>query len=468
MLRVYNTLTRKKDDFLAPGSPVQFFVCGPTVYGRSHIGHARTYIAFDVIAKYLRSEGFAVQYLQNITDIDDKIINRAKELGIHPLELSKKETQRYLEDMRSIKVDSVSRYAPASEYMPEILSQIERLIEKGNGYEAGGSVYFDISSFPAFGTLSGQNREALQKATRTNDDLNKKHPHDFVLWRGREKNSEEPMWKSPWGFGRPGWHIEDTAITEKEFGPQYTLHGGGIELLFPHHEAEIAQMESISEKTPFVRYWLHTGWVTVKGEKMSKSLGNFIPIEEILKKISPEALRLLMTQIHYRSPLEYSEEQINAAENRIHKLKEFRAHLRLIEEKNLYGTSRTLLEIDEENETCPIAKFKKAMNDDFNTPMALSAFDGLIADTNELLTAKNPPTKESVKKIFEFLKYINGIFGILPSEIKIPPKITQLAQERETLRRDQKWHDADIIRDTLLNSRFIISDTPHGFIIIPK
>ena len=282
MLRVYNTLIRKKEDFLPRGSPVQFFVCGPTVYSRSHIGHARTYIAFDVIAKYLRTEGYAVQYLQNITDIDDKIINRAKELGVPPLELSKKETEHYFADMRSIGVDSVSHYAPASNYIPEIISQIERLIKKGNGYEAGGSVYFDISSFLAFGTLSNQNLKALQKATRTDDDPNKKHAHDFVLWRSREKNnSKEPTWESPWGFGRPGWHIEDTAITEKEFGPQYDVHGGGIELVFPHHEAERAQAEAVSEKTPFVRYWLHTGWVTFKGEKISKSLGNFITIEEI-------------------------------------------------------------------------------------------------------------------------------------------------------------------------------------------
>ena len=237
--------------------------------------------------------------------------------------------------------------------------------------------------------------------------------------------------------------------------------------MFPHHEAEIAQMESVSGKIPFVHYWLHTGWVTVKGEKMSKSLGNFITIEEILKKFSPEALRLLMLQTHYRSPLEYSEEHINAAENRVHKLKEFRAHLRLIQTKKLYGTSRTLLEIDEENETSPITKFKKSMNDDFNTPMALSVFDGVIADTNELLTAKNPPTQESIMKIFEFLEYTNDIFGILPAEIQIPAEIVRRVEKREALRHDQKWNEADVIRNALLNQGFIVSDTPYGFIIIP-
>lgn len=468
MIRIFNTLTRNKEDFLPPRSRVNFFVCGPTVYGRSHIGHARTYITFDAIAKYLRSEEYIVNYLQNITDIDDKIINRAKESDITPQELSAKETENYLADMRSVKIDAVSKYAPASRYIPEIISQIERLIQAKRAYAAGGSVYFDIATFPAFGKLSRQNQEALQKAVRTEEDPNKKHAHDFVLWRGRAKNSDEPVWESPWGPGRPGWHIEDTAITEKEFGPQYDLHGGGIELIFPHHEAEIAQMESISSKIPFVKYWLHTGWVTVKGEKMSKSLGNFITIENILKKFSPEALRLLMLQTHYRSPLEYSEEQMTATKNRAQKLKEFRAHLRLIQNKKLCGISRTLLEIDEENETNPLAKFKKAMNDDFNTPMALGAFDGLIGDVNELITAKNPPTQKGVVKIFEFLDYVNKIFGILPAETTVLPEISQLAEKRETLRHEQKWDEADKIRDYLLNKGFLISDTPHGFIIIPK
>ena len=468
MLRLTNTLTRKKEEFLPPRSRVRCFVCGPTVYGPSHIGHARTYVFFDVAVKYLRKEGYDVHYLQNITDIDDKIINRAKDLDLNWQEVSRTETERYYADMKRIKVDAVSKYILASAHIHTIKSQIERLIQKGRAYSADGSVYFDISTFPDFGKLSGQDRAALQKAERTGEDAAKKHQHDFVLWRGRTGISGEPSWDSPWGPGRPGWHIEDTAITEAEFGPQYDLHGGGVELMFPHHEAEIAQMESISGLYPFVRYWVHTGWVTVRGEKMSKSLGNFITIEEILKKYSPEALRLLMLQTHYRGPLEYSEEQMGAADNRVQKLKEFRALIRLIERKGPYGTAKTRLDAEETNASHPLHAFKAAMDDDFNTAHALSAFDLLISDCNELISAGTPPSRASVQRMFNFFEYVNSLFGILPYEMPIPPEITDRAEKRESARQAKKWGEADAIRKEMAERGYLVSDTPFGPVIIEK
>ncbi len=465
MLSVYNTLTKEKEDFVPLGTRVNLFVCGPTVYGPSHIGHARTYIAFDTIVKYLRSQGQDVFYLQNITDIDDKIIHRAQESGIDPLELSKRETERYFSDMKSIGIDAVSEYVPTSkeDIIAGIISQIERLIEKGHAYPAGGSVYYDISTFPHFGKLSRQNLEALQKAARTEDDPNKKNAHDFVLWRGREENSGEPTWKSPWGPGRPGWHIEDTAITEKYFGPQYDIHGGGIELIFPHHEAEIAQMEGISGQTPLAQYWLHTGWVTVKGEKMSKSLGNFITIADILKKHSPEALRLLLLQTHYRSPLEYSGELVQAAENAVGRIRQLQARLRLAEGKNAPPSP---LAVADEAENVK-ARISEAMNDDFSTSLALAHFFAFLDYIESGLRSKTIDDA-GIQAAFDFFKFIKSVFGIIPSESPVPSEIQSKAQEREKLRQEKKWAESDVIRDEILAAGYAIDDTPDGPVVLPK
>lgn len=457
MIRIYSTLSRKKEDFSLPQNKrIDFFVCGPTVYSSSHIGHARTYIAFDTIIKYLRSEGYDVFYLQNITDIDDKIINRAKELNQNWQEVSNPETDRYYADMKRIKVDSVSKYVLASACISNIKSQIERLIKKGHAYASGGSVYFDISTFPDFGKLSRQDLTALQKAQRTGKDKEKKHQHDFVLWRGRTGISGEPSWDSPWGPGRPGWHIEDTAITEAEFdSPQYELHGGGIELIFPHHEAEIAQMESISGKRPFVRYWLHTGWVTVKGEKMSKSLGNFITIKEILKKYSPEALRLLLLQTHYRSPLEYSSELMDSAERAVQKIREVQARIERIQKNGTFGNEKT-------TELSVREKIQKAMNDDFNTPSALGEFFRFIGELDAFFAKKNMLSKEALGNVVALFGFIESLFGIIPEKRSVPEEILKKVLQREELRAQKKWDEADMARKELRNDGWGVEDTPDG------
>ena len=458
-MKIYNTLTRKKEDFTPPDTRVNLFVCGPTVYDRSHIGHARTYITFDVIVKYLRSRGIDVFYLQNITDIDDKIIHRAKEEGIPALALSQREYEKYLDDMKRIKVSAVSLYEKASDCIPEIISQVSRMIESHHAYASNGSVYFDISTFPDFGKLSNQNLSALQKAERTKDDADKKHPHDFVLWRARERESGEEVWDSPWGPGRPGWHIEDTAISEKHFGLQYDLHGGGADLIFPHHEAEIAQAESLSGKKPFVKFWLHNGWVTIGGEKMAKSLGNFITIEDILQKHSPEALRLLMLQTHYRSPIEYSELSIKAAEQAIRGIQEIRARIELLKDKNGgVDLSEKAKNIQEDME--------KAMDDDFHSAEAISYLFRFIDALNVLLQ-DHAIGNVTMKGLNNFFQYVESIFGIIPELPNIPQHVMEKVRARESLRLNKKWADADAARAEVERTNFSIDDTPDGPVVLP-
>src|SRR3989338_3896037 len=282
MLKIYNTLSGKKEAVtLKKGKAVQLFVCGPTVYDYSHLGHARTYIAFDVIVKYLKEKGYKVFYLQNITDIDDKIIQRAQKKGIAAEKLAQDFEKEYLKDMKTLKVDSVTKYARATDYIKEIISQTKRLLEKGYAYQIKDGIYYDISKFKNYGKLSGRTVQQAEDAiSRIDENINKKNKGDFILWKISKPG--EPKWTSPCGYGRPGWHIEDTAITEKIFGPQYDIHGGGEDLIIPHHEAEIAQMEAISGKKPLVKYWLHTSFLNVGGKKMSKSLGNFFTIRDIL------------------------------------------------------------------------------------------------------------------------------------------------------------------------------------------
>ena len=309
-IKLHDTLSRK-DKRLNPrsGKKIEIFVCGPTVYDYSHIGHARTYIAFDAFVKYLKSQSYEVRYVQNITDLDDKIIARAGELGQSAETLAQNFEKEYYHDMETLGVDSVDKYARATGYIPQIISQIQRLIEKEYAYEIEkDGIYFDISKFKNYGKLSGRTSEQAEDAvSRIDESIKKRNRGDFALWKlapapALRQKSGEPKWPSPWGDGRPGWHIEDTAITETEFGAQYDIHGGARDLLFPHHESEIAQMESISGKKPLANCWMHTGFLTVNGEKMSKSLGNFITIHKFLKKPATIARRLTIASRPSRRP----------------------------------------------------------------------------------------------------------------------------------------------------------------------
>ena len=331
MLKLYNTLTKKKEIFKPlKDKNVKMFVCGPTCYNFSHIGHAKTYIQFDVIAKYLRYRKYHLYYLQNITDIDDKIIQRAKELKKTSFELANEYEKSHYQDMKALKVDSVNKYARATDYINEIVYQVQRLINLGYAYKIKDGYYFDLSKFKDYGKLSGRTTlEAEDSVSRIDDNKDKRNKGDFCLWKFYKEG--EPYWNSSLNAGRPGWHVEDTAITEKELGTQYDVHGGARDLIFPHHEAEIAQMESLTKK-PLVKYWMHTGFLNVKNEKMSKSLENFITIKDALKKHSPEILRMFFISAHYRSPINFNEKNLNQAKANLDKINNF-----LINIKNSNG-----------------------------------------------------------------------------------------------------------------------------------
>ena len=367
MLKLHNTLLRELEEFKPINSDViQLFVCGPTVYDFDHIGHAKTYTQFDIVARTLRYLGYNVKYVQNITDIDDKIIMRAKEKDVEPSVLALEYMKYHIDDMEKLGNTSVDKYAPATDYILQIVSQVKRLLEKGFAYKTSDGYYFDIKKFDDYGKLSG--RRALgpnDAVSRIDENPEKRNPGDFCLWKFKKEG--EPSWSTD-GLeeGRPGWHIEDTAITETEFGSQYDIHGGAIDLIFPHHEAEIAQMESISGMKPFVRYWLHTGFLNINSEKMSKSLKNFITIREVFERIvSPLSLRYLFLLSHYRTTANFTWEALEAAENAYMKLKDFMS-------KMPFDTG----EIDQAYK----AKFVEKLENDFNTPQALAVLWTLVKD----------------------------------------------------------------------------------------
>jgi cysteinyl-tRNA synthetase len=458
MIKVYNTLSRRKEIFVPlHGNRIKLFVCGPTVYDDSHIGHARTYISFDVIARYLKYRGFQVFYLQNITDIDDKIIKRASEIGEEPLDLARKFEKRYLEDMKTLGVDNVNLYARATEHLPEIVAQIETLIENGFAYETNNGVYFDESQFEEFGKLSNRNLED-PNVHRVNPDTTKRNPGDFALWKKKEK---KPFWNSPWGRGRPGWHIEDTAITEEYFGPQYDIHGGGLDLIFPHHEAEIAQMESASGLKPMVCYWMHTGFLNVKGEKMSKSLNNFITIKELLERYSPEVFRFFVLSTHYRSPIDFSHEIIDQSQKSLKRIYKLLETLDDLLESDIPKTGKND-QIQDELLHEARESFLEAMDDDFNTPSALSSLFDFIRTVNREINGFNI-SKKSLIAIKDFIVESGDILGFDFSFKKIQYDLAEdliniLIEVRDILRQKKDWELADKIRSDLGDLDIILED----------
>lgn len=460
MIKIFNTLARKKEIFKPfDEKKVRMFVCGPTVYDHSHLGHARTYIAYDIIARYLRWRGFNLLYLMNITDIDDRIINRSRERKTNPIDLAREFEKSFHEDMKSLGIDSIDIFARSSEHMPEIISQVKRLIEKGFAYETETGVYYDITKFKDYGRLSHQNLEQLEKH-RIEPDPTKKNPQDFALWK-REKPGEI-SWDSPWGNGRPGWHIEDTAIAEKYLGQQYDIHGGGIDLIFPHHEAEIAQMESVSGKKPMVKFWVHTEFLRIDGEKMAKSLGNFITIKEALKKDDAETIRLFFAFNHYRSPVDYNERNMVNVRNSL---------------KTLYTTLENLQSLKEEKKmTDDEKKFEKkqgeikdefieVMDDDFNTPQGLKVLFELSTEINKFISKNNRMNKKLKEETVKSFKELAGIFGILKKEIRkeeLSEDVEKLIQEREEARKKGDWKAADEIRKKLKDGGIVLEDTSSG------
>jgi len=423
------------------------YLCGPTVYDHGHLGHGRSAVAFDIIRRTFDYFYGAknVTFVTNYTDVDDKMINRANKEGITVPELAERIIPEYEADYAALGIKVPTILTRATEYIPQMIELVEKLIEKGFAYVVDGDVYYEIEKFTDYGKLSNQKREDLQEGARVAIDKKKKHPHDFALWKAEKPG--EPSWDSPWGKGRPGWHLECSAMSRAKLGQPFDIHGGGMDLTFPHHECEIAQSEAAYDEK-FCNYWLHNGFITINKEKMSKSLDNFFTLKEIFKKYKPQAVRYLFLTAHYRSPIEFSDDQLTQAENSLKRVHDFVRNL-----KNSSGNDSA-----EELTATFIAQFEAAMSDDFDTVKAIAALFTFIKEINKL----NISEKEATK-ILETLKKTDTILKILPqTEETIDTDIENLIQEREQARADKDWNRADELRDELLKKGIELEDTSEG------
>ncbi len=450
-IQVYSTLTRKKEPLVPrEGNQLKIFVCGPTVYDHPHIGHAKTYTQFDFIVRYLRWRGYEVDYLQNITDIDDKIILRAAEQGISCEELTRKYEKIYVDDMNALHNTSVNRYARATDYVPEIIQQVQSLVDRGYAYQSSGGVYYEVAKFSGYGKLSGRTDLREEDAvSRIDESREKRGWNDFCLWKAPKPG--EPSWDSPFGEGRPGWHIEDTAITETLFGPQYDIHGGAVDLIFPHHEAEISQMEASSGLEPMVQYWLHTGFLNVDSRKMSKSLKNFKTIREALESYDYRVLRYFFLSKHYRSPIDFSEETLKHAQGALHRLDDF-----------VFAVERDYDDTDTAGAVEQLrGKIVEALDDDFAAPRAFAALFDFIRRQN----VDGRPGRRT----YELLREINSFLDILSfKELSVDAKVEALVEQRQKLRAERKYAEADAIRDELLGMGIELVDTKDGAKVKPR
>jgi cysteinyl-tRNA synthetase len=464
-MKVYNTLSGKKEDFTPQGDEVKMYVCGVTPYDDAHIGHAMSYVIFDVIRRYLKFRGYKVKYVQNVTDIDDKIIDRANQRGIPPAELAEKFTRSYFEDMDALNIEPADVYPRATGEIDKIIEVIAGLIDKGYAYPAGGSVYFRVRNDPDYGKLSHRSLEAMRAAECAIGGDEKEDAMDFVLWKAAKPG--EPFWPSPWGEGRPGWHIECSAMSLKYLGETLDIHGGGQDLVFPHHENEIAQSESFTGVKPFVKYWLHNGLVQLGGDKMSKSLGNLVSIKQALEKYSADALRIFILSSHYRSPLTYSEEGLEAAEQGLEKLRQAADEERAEQFKNVNSEISWAFISPEDFKN----KFCSAMDDDLGTPRALSWLFALASEINK---AVNVGENNRVVEHRKLLKELAGVMGLTLKPLHFiefrgdAAIIMRLVKERNSLREAKKWQEADEIRAKLDELGVTLEDTPKATIIKPK
>jgi len=479
MLKIYNTLTKEKEEFVpVENGKVKMYVCGMTVYSDAHIGHARTYVAFDIIRRYLEYKGYEVTYVQNITDVDDKIINAANKEGIDALEYSRRYAERCFHDLESLGIRPADIYPKASETVDDMIEMIKKIITNGYGYESDGDVYFSVEKFKDYGKLSGQKIEEMKIGARIEPGEKKKKPHDFALWKKAKPG--EPSWDSPWGKGRPGWHIECSTMSSKYLGLPFDIHGGGMDLIFPHHENEIAQAEAAYGKK-FVNYWIHSGMLKVRGEKMSKSLGNIVNVRDALKQWDAEVLRFFFASYHYRSPADFSEHAIKNAENALkrirvvkEKLEELAGDSDEIKENELDEKEREYLK---EIEKLKI-KFEEAMDDDFNTPKAIEIIFNFIKATNKFLMERDKPNEKLCRyALNEFLKAANVLTLLQDERKKVDEKalknlaktydikeeklekmIEEILKLRGKAREERNYELADKIREELRKAGIEIED----------
>jgi len=492
VLEIYNSLTRKKEEFIpVEKGKVKMYVCGMTVYSDAHIGHSRTYFAFDVIRRYFEYKGYKVTYVQNITDVDDKIIAAANKEGVDALEYSKRFTDRCLNDLDKLGIRRADLYPKASETIPDMIDMIENIIKNGYGYESDGDVYFSVEKFKDYGKLSGQKLDDLIEGARIQSGEEKKSSFDFALWK--KSKPDEPSWDSPWGKGRPGWHIECSTMSGKYLGIPFDIHGGGMDLRFPHHENEIAQAEAATGKD-FAKYWMHVGLLTVNGEKMSKSLGNIVNVKDLLKKWDPEVVRLFLSQAHYRSPPDFNEKALKNSKKgliKIHRLKEKLENLSdnlkidILDEKLLSDEDKYYSNIINKF----INDFENAMDDDFNTPLAVSTIFEFVNKSNKFFKENPDPNKNlcayalftlsklgniltlfqdskveirNEEPLFEKVRNIALKYKINIKEKSIEDLVDLLIKSRDDARNKKDWETADTIRDELEKIGFEIQDTSKG------
>jgi cysteinyl-tRNA synthetase len=423
---------------------LKLFVCGPTVYDYSHLGHAKTYTQFDFVARYLSFRGYDIFYLQNITDVDDKIIQRARAKGVNPRDLAAEFESYYFEDMRALHNTNVTEYARAHDYIEQIVSQVKRLAEKGYAYKIPDGWYYDLSRFPGYGKLSRRTEvQADDALSRVDENPDKRNPGDFCLWKMRKP--DEPFWVTDLGEGRPGWHIEDTAITESVFGPQYDMHGGAVDLIFPHHEAEIAQMEAVSGLEPMVTTWMHTGFLKTVGARMAKSAGNFVTIREALAEYDYRVLRYFFISHHYRSPIDFTPSTLENSGNALERIDAF-----------VRSTSPSY---DDEDSASLVTRAREAilsrLDDDFDTPGALAAFFDFVREQNR----RGHPGR----RVYTLLAELNGFFDFMNlAQPDLNAEVSRQVERREVLRKERRFQEADQIRNALRAKGIQLEDTPTG------
>jgi cysteinyl-tRNA synthetase len=466
--RAFNTKTRRKEDLVPQrGGELGIYVCGVTVYDVSHIGHGRSAIVFDVIRRYLRHRGHTVKFVKNYTDIDDKIIRRANQEGVSAREISERYVAEYRTDMASLGVLPPDVEPKATEHIPQMIALIERLIRQGVAYRVDGDVYFEVRRFPGYGQLSGKNLEDLQAGARVEVDERKRDPMDFALWKATKPG--EPSWKSPWGDGRPGWHIECSAMAMQYLGETLDVHGGGEDLIFPHHENEMAQSEAATGK-PFARYWMHNGFVNLADEKMSKSLGNTLTIKDLVRRHDPEALRLYLLGTHYRNPLEFADERITEAGRALARLRSLKDEAERIAARGTPapGPDGGLFE----QVAAHRARFEAAMGDDFNTPQAL----GALFDLARLLHTAREQVAQGTLGAGAFLIGVGElvilaqVLGLLEGagrrlvgmDPQVKARIESLVYLRQEARRQRDFTEADRLREELSRLGVVLEDTRDG------
>ena len=470
MLKVYNTMTRTKEEFhpLEEGK-VSIYCCGVTPYNHPHIGNARPFVVWDVIRRYLAKKGYRVRYIQNFTDVDDKIIHAANEENVTWKEISTRYIGSYYESMDALNIRRADLYPKVSETMPDIVAMVEKLVEKGYAYVMeNGDVFYRVEKFENYGKLSGRKLEDMQAGARIDVDERKQHPMDFALWKAAKPG--EPSWDSPWGKGRPGWHIECSAMSLKYLGETFDFHGGGSDLIFPHHENEIAQSQAcIGDAHSFARYWLHNGFITIKSEKMSKSKNNFFTVKDILKEYPGEVVRFFILQTHYRSPLDFSDERLKEAQAGLARLANSEAYLEELTDGE--GNSSTGAALKEKAEKC-LTEFFEAMDDDFNTALAISQMFALSKDINiyyqDVVSGRAEKDTDSLRRVKDIYSEMAEIIGILEADTakqddEIAGKLMEIIIGiRQDARKEKNWAVADRIRDELKKAGIVLEDTPQG------